>query len=59
MMTNESHDQLYVYRWGNTARRSALKGRVCRVLSWTGHNQATVEFLDGGEVEIVPRMALV
>lgn len=53
-----AHEQLYVYRWGNNARRAAMKGRVCRVLARGAMNSAMIEFVDNGEVEIVSRNAL-
>ncbi len=52
-------EQLYVYRWGNNARRLELKGRICRVIHrLKTMNTQVVKFVDNGEVEIISRNAL-
>jgi hypothetical protein len=54
----QAHEQLYVYRWGNNAKRAAMKGRICRVLARGAMNSAMIEFVDNGEISIVSRNAL-
>jgi hypothetical protein len=49
---------LYLYSWGNNARRAALKGRACRVLAVGRLGSCLVEFVDDGRREIVSRRAL-
>ncbi len=54
----QAHEQLYVYRWGNNAKRATMKGRVCHVLARGAMNSAMIVFVDSGEIEIVSRNAL-
>ena len=42
-------EQIYVYRWGNNARRAELWGRRCRIIARGRMNTVLVEFLDNGE----------
>ena len=49
---------VYVYAWGNNARRAELRGREC-VLEATGNlGTALVRFLDTGERVTTSRRAL-
>jgi len=50
--------QLYVYGWGNNEKRATLRGRVCRVICRGAMNSALVEFVDGGQREVISRNAL-
>jgi hypothetical protein len=47
----------YVYSWGNTPERAALKGRRCRVMGREDATNSLVEFEDG-EQAVVSRAAL-
>jgi hypothetical protein len=47
----------YVYSWGNTPERAALKGRRCRVMGREDAINSLVEFEDG-EQKVVTRAAL-
>jgi len=51
-------EQLYAYRWGNNPKRATLKGRTCRVLGRAKMNTCLIEFVDGGQREIVSRNAI-
>lgn len=51
-------DPLYLYRWGNNAKRKTMKGRRCRILHRMSLNSCMVEFLDNGQRETVSRNAL-
>lgn len=42
-------ETIYVFAWGNNARRQELKGRRCRQLVRGGKGTVLVEFLDTGE----------
>jgi hypothetical protein len=50
--------KLYLYAWGNNAKRATLKGRRCRMLSSGRLGSCLVEFVDDGRREIVARRAL-
>lgn len=50
---------IYVYAWGNNARRAQLKGRRCRILATsTRFGTVLVVFLDTGERVTTSRRAL-
>lgn len=49
---------IYVYVWGNNAKRATFKGRRCRVLARGRMNSVLVEFLDNGERTVTSRYAL-
>jgi len=49
---------LYVFQWGNNAKRATLKGRTCRVIARGTMNSALVEFTDNGQQEVISRNAL-
>ena len=42
-------ERIYVYAWGNNARRRELQGRRCRILARGRMSTVLVEFLDNGE----------
>jgi hypothetical protein len=42
-------ERIYVYAWGNNARRRALQGRRCRILARGRMSTVLVEFIDDGE----------
>jgi hypothetical protein len=42
-------EPLYVYLWGNNARRRELQGRRCRILARGRMGTVLVEFFDNGE----------
>jgi hypothetical protein len=42
-------ERIYVYAWGNNARRRALQGRRCRLIARGRMSTVLVEFLDTGE----------
>ena len=48
----------YVYRWGNTPKRAAMKGRRLVVLARGAMNSALVRFTDTGQREVISRNAL-
>jgi hypothetical protein len=48
---------LYVYRWGNNAKRATLKGQTCRILARGQMRSCLVEFTDG-QREVVSVRAL-
>jgi len=50
-------EMTHVFRWGNNAKRAALKGRRCRVLARGAKGSIMVEFSDG-QREIVSRRAV-
>jgi len=41
--------RVYVYAWGNNARRAALKGRRCVIEARGAMGTVLVRFLDTGE----------
>jgi hypothetical protein len=47
----------YVYHWGNTPERAAMKGRRCRVVSRGAKGSVLVEF-ENGQREVVSLRAL-
>lgn len=49
---------MYVYAWGNNAKRETFKGRRCRVLARGRMNSVLIEFLDNGERTVTSRYAL-
>lgn len=49
---------VYVFAWGNTPERAALKGRRCRILARGGKGTVLVEFEDNGHRETVSFRAL-
>lgn len=57
-MTAAAVPALYVYRWANNEKRATLRGRVCRVIARGAQNSALVEFVDGGQREVISRNAL-
>lgn len=42
--------EVYVYAWGNNARRAELKGRRCRIVARGRMRTVLVEFEDGERV---------
>lgn len=48
---------VYVYRWGNNAKRATMKGRKCKVICRGAMNSCLIEFGDG-QRETVSRNAL-
>jgi hypothetical protein len=42
-------ERIYVYAWGNNARRRTLQGRRCRLIARGRMSTVLVEFLDNGE----------
>lgn len=57
-MTLPTSAVLYVYAWGNTPEREALKGRECRIMARGGKGTVLVEFDDNGQRETVSFRAL-
>jgi hypothetical protein len=49
---------VYVYAWGNNARRSEMKGRRCVVEASGTMGTCLVRFLDSGERVTTSRRAL-
>jgi len=49
---------LYEYTWGNNEKREGMKGRRCVILKRLKRNSALIEFVDGGQREVVSRNAL-
>jgi hypothetical protein len=49
---------VYLYAWGNNAKRRALKGRRCVVEASGALGSVQVRFLDNDQREIVSRRAL-
>jgi hypothetical protein len=52
------NEAVYVFVWGNNARRRELRGRRCRVLVRGGKGTVLVEFLDTLERATVSFRAL-
>jgi len=49
---------LYVFAWGNNAKRATLKGRTCQIVSRLRMNSAVIRFTDTGQIEVVSRNAI-
>lgn len=50
---------IYKYMWGNNPKRKKMKGRLCKVICFSGSmGSALVEFLDTGERVNTSRRAL-
>lgn len=50
--------QLYLYAWGNNAKRATMKGRKCHILHPLSKGSAYIRFIDTGQEEITSRRAL-
>lgn len=50
--------QVYIYRWGNNAKRAELKGHECIVLARGTMNSVLIRFLDSGEQVVTSRNAI-
>lgn len=49
---------IYVYAWGNNARRAELKGRHCELIASGRMSTVLVRFVDTGERVTTSRRAL-
>lgn len=49
---------VYRFAWANNEKRKTLVGRDCVIVTSGTKQSALVEFLDGGQREVVSRRAL-
>ena len=57
-MSQTSTRATYTFRWGNTPKRAAMKGRRLVVLARGAMNSALVRFIDNDQLEVISRNAL-